>query len=183
VDHISPGQVNALVSIDTPTGLQHLVVTTGVGASSAYDVTVNPIEPGLLAPASFNINGVQYVFASFADGTYVLPAGAISGVNSRTAKPGDLLTLYGVGFGPVTPAAGDGQIEQQLNTLASSFAIKLGGAPVTASYDGLAPQAVGLYQFNITHGSRRCIRQCGAHFFGGRGERNADALRPDQRLS
>jgi uncharacterized protein (TIGR03437 family) len=111
---------------------------------------VNPIEPGLLAPASFNINGVQYVFASFADGTYVPPAGAISGVNSRTAKPGDLLTLYGVGFGPVTPAAGDGQIEQQLNTLASSFAIKLGGAPVTASYDGLAPQAVGLYQFNIT---------------------------------
>ena len=111
---------------------------------------VNPIEPGLLAPVSFNINSVQYVFASFADGTYVLPAGAISGVNSRTAKPGDLLTLYGVGFGPVTPAAGDGQIEQRLNTLASSFAIKLGGAPVTASYDGLAPQAVGLYQFNIT---------------------------------
>jgi uncharacterized protein (TIGR03437 family) len=148
IDYISPGQVNALLSSDTPTGSQQLTLTTGIGTSAAYDITVNALEPGLLAPASFVIGGIAYAAAVFQDGNFALPEGAVGA--SRPAKPGDLITLYGIGFGPVTPAVGDGEITQQLNSLASSFQMSLGGSPLSPSYDGLAPQAVGLYQFNIT---------------------------------
>ncbi len=88
--------------------------------------------------------------ALFSDGTYVLPTGAISGVNSRPAKPGDTIVLYGVGFGPVTPDIPAGQLVQESNSLASSFQLSIGGMPVTPLYDGLAPNYTGLYQFNIT---------------------------------
>jgi hypothetical protein len=40
------------------------------------------------------------------DGAYVLDtsAGAALGINSRPAKPGDLIIAYGIGFGDVTPS-------------------------------------------------------------------------------
>jgi len=150
IDYISPSQVNALVPSDAPTGLQPITVTTPVGTSTSYNVTVNALQPGLLAPASFNINGVPYAVAIFPDGAYALPGGAIAGVNARPARTGDTLTLYGVGFGPVVPAIPAGQIVQQVNSLASSFQVSIGGVPASVLYSGLAPNYVGLYQFNVT---------------------------------
>jgi uncharacterized protein (TIGR03437 family) len=150
VDYISPGQIDVLVSSDTLTGTEQLVVTTVQGNSTAYSVTVNPVEPGLLAPASFNVNNVQYVVALFSDGSYALPTGAIAGVTSRPAKPGDVLTMYGVGFGAVSPVMPAGELVQQLNTLADTFTLSIGGTVATVAYDGLAPGYTGLYQFNVT---------------------------------
>jgi len=149
VDFISTGQVNAQVPSNVGTGPQNLTVKTAGSASTPLSITVNALEPGLLAPASFNIGGTQYVVAQFVDGTYVLPEGAISGLASRPAKPGDTIVLYGVGFGPVTPEIPAGQIVQVANTLASPFAISIGGTPAIADYFGLAPSYVGLYQFNV----------------------------------
>jgi uncharacterized protein (TIGR03437 family) len=85
----------------------------------------------------------------FADGAYVLPTGAISGIVSRPAKPGDTIVLYGVGFGPVTPNIPAGQLVQQSNALASGFQMFFAGMPAMASYAGLAPNYTGLYQFNL----------------------------------
>jgi len=150
IDYISPGQVNALVASNTPTGPQQLTVTTAAGTSAAFNITVNLTEPGLLSPASFTINGTSYAAAFFSDGTSVLPVGAIPGVTSRPAKPGDTIILYGVGFGPVSPSISAGQLVQQSNMLASSFQILVGGMPATVAYAGLAPSFTGLYQFDVT---------------------------------
>jgi uncharacterized protein (TIGR03437 family) len=150
IDYISPGQVNALIPSNVATGPQPLTVTTADATSAVYTLTVNAVEPGLLAPANFNIGGTQYVVALFADGTYVLPTGAISGLSSRPAKPGDEIVIYGIGFGPVTPDIPAGQLVQQANTLADSFQISIGGVVATPAYDGLAPDFTGLYQLNIT---------------------------------
>jgi uncharacterized protein (TIGR03437 family) len=88
--------------------------------------------------------------AQYADGTYVLPEGAVAGLSSRPAKPGDEIVLYGIGFGPVTPNIPAGQLVLQANTLASTFQMSIGGAPVTdVPYSGLAPNFTGLYQFNV----------------------------------
>ena len=146
---ISPTQVNAQVPSNVSTGVQQVALKSGGGTSASLSIMVSALEPGLLAPASFNIGGVQYVVALFLDGTYVLPEGAIAGVNSRPAKPGDVIVLYGVGFGPVTPAVPAGQIVQQSNTIASNFQMSIGGTSAKADYSGLAPNYVGLYQFNI----------------------------------
>jgi uncharacterized protein (TIGR03437 family) len=117
--------------------------------SAPFNINVNAAQPGLLAPPSFAINGKQYAVALFPDGTYVLPAGAIAGVTSRPAKPGETIVLYGVGFGPVTPAIPAGQLVQQANALTSGLQMFLGGILATASYAGLAPNYTGLYQFNV----------------------------------
>ena len=150
VDYISPGQVNAQIPSGVAAGPQPITVMTAVGTSAAYTVTVNPAQPGLLAPPSFKLGGTQYVTAMFPDGvTYMLPPGAIAGVPSRRARPGDTIVLYGVGFGPVTPNIPAGQTVQQSNTLATPIQIFFGQARATLSYSGLAPNAVGLYQFNV----------------------------------
>ena len=150
IDFISPGQVNALVPSHVTTGVQQIILTAGGVASNPVTVTINAVQPGLLAPPSFNVNGTQYAVATFGDGSYVLPTGAISGITSRPAQPGNEIVLYGVGFGPVTPAIPAGQLVQQSNTLQSSFQISLGGIAAQPAYDGLAPNYTGLYQFNIT---------------------------------
>jgi uncharacterized protein (TIGR03437 family) len=147
VAYISPIQVNVQVPSNVATGIQLLTVTSPSGTSLAYQVVLNQIEAGFLAPSNFAINGTQYV-AAFDNGTYVLPTGAISGINSQPAKPGDTITLYGVGFGAVTPNVPAGQIVQGLTAL-PSFNISIGGVPATVRYAGLAPNYVGLYQFNV----------------------------------
>jgi len=150
VDYISGGQVNAQVPSGVTAGSQPVVVKTPIGASAAFNVTVNSLQPGLWAPASFTIGGVSYVGALFPDGvTYVLPTGAIPGIPSRPAKAGDTIVLYGVGFGPVIPNIASGQIVQQSNTLATPVQFNIGSNPATAAYSGLAQTFVGLYQFNL----------------------------------
>jgi uncharacterized protein (TIGR03437 family) len=81
--------------------------------------------------------------------TYVLPPGAVPGIPSSRAKPGDTITFYGIGFGSVIPNIPAGQIVQQSNTLSLPLQVFFGQTPATLSYSGLAPSAVGLYQFNV----------------------------------
>ena len=73
----------------------------------------------------------------------------MSGVNSRPARPGEIITLFGVGFGSVTPSEVAGQVVQQDNALTTPVQFSIGQMPATAPYAGLAPQSVGLYQFNV----------------------------------
>ena len=104
----------------------------------------------MLAPSSFNIGGKQYATALFSDAaTFVLPPGAIAGLASRRAQPGDTITFDGIGFGSVTPDIPAGQIVQRPNLLALPFHLFFGSTEARVSYAGLAPQAVGLYQFNV----------------------------------
>ena len=153
IDYISAGQVNAQVPSNTPTGAQQMTVTNANGTSATYNITVNKTEPGLLAPASFTVGGKQYVVAQFADSTFVLPPNAIAGVPSRQAKPGETIVIYGVGFGPVQDANNQdipaGTVVTAANKLATSFTINIGGTAAPTSYAGLAPNFVGLYQFNV----------------------------------
>jgi uncharacterized protein (TIGR03437 family) len=79
----------------------------------------------------------------------MLPAGAIPGVQSRPAKPGETIVLYGVGFGGVTPNLSAGTLVSQQNTLSNPIEIRFGNVSATLSYAGLAPGATGLYQFDV----------------------------------
>ncbi len=150
VDYISATQVNAQLPSNIATGgTLQLAVTNANGTSMPVNITVNTAEPGLLAPASFKLGANQYVVAQLPDGTYVLPTGAIAGVNSRPAKPGETIVIYGVGFGSVTPNIPAGEIATEANQLAESFEILFGKTSAHLTYFGLAPSFVGLYQFNV----------------------------------
>ena len=152
VDYISPTQVNAELPSNIPTGGPlALTVTSGSLTSAPFTLTVNATEPGLLAPSNFTVGGNQYVVAQHSDGTYVLPAGAIAGVNSRPAQPGETIVIYGVGFGSVTPNIPAGEIASGANQLSANLQIKFGQTPaqVPLPYDGLSPGFVGLDQFDV----------------------------------
>lgn len=150
IDYIGGGQVNAQVPSNVPTGQQQLTVKTAYGTSAAYTVTVNATQPGLYAPQWAVINGTQYVGALFPDGrTFVMPPGAVPGIPSQRAKAGDTIVLYGIGFGSVNGDVSAGQIVQAQNTLALPLRIFIGGTQATVRYQGLAPNYVGLYQFNV----------------------------------
>jgi len=73
----------------------------------------------------------------------------ISGVKSQRAKPGDTIILYGIGFGSVKPTIPAGQLAEMQSELAESFTVSFDGKQATIPYDGLAPNFVGLYQFNV----------------------------------
>jgi uncharacterized protein (TIGR03437 family) len=148
IDYVSSGQVNAQVPSGVGSGPQQLVVATAVGQSAAYTVTVNGTEPGLWAPAMFQVGGKQYVGGQLSDGSWALPTGAVAGYTSRPANPGETITMYGVGFGPVNTAVPAGQIVSGLNSLTTPLTMDFGSAQVTLSYYGLAPELVGVYQFN-----------------------------------
>jgi uncharacterized protein (TIGR03437 family) len=151
VAYVSPGQINAQVPSNVPTGAQAITVTTPVGTSAAATIQVNATQPGFNAPAVFKVGTRQYAAALFPDNaTFALPANAIPGVPSRAAKPGETLTLYGVGFGAVTPTIPAGQVTGGTNALASPLTLSIAGTRATVSYAGLAPGAVGLYQVNFT---------------------------------
>ena len=155
VDYVSPGQVNIQVLDGIPMGAGvPLVVTTSQGQSDPYIVQTSDIAPALLAPAAFDVNGRQYVVATLPSSdpnsiVYVGNPGLISGVNMRPAKPGDVITLYGIGFGQVSPATGAGVIATQATNLVNPVTVMFGQTPATVLYAGLAPNFVGLYQFNV----------------------------------
>jgi uncharacterized protein (TIGR03437 family) len=150
VGYINPGQVNAVVPSNVATGVQQVTVTAATGTSASYPVIVNPTAAGMLAPGYLNLGGAQYLGALFPDfQTFVAPPGAVSGYASRRAKPGDVIIIFGVGFGPVTSNLPAGQIPQGNSILTLPLQIYFGSTLATLQYSGLAPGLVGVYQFNV----------------------------------
>ncbi len=150
VDYVSPGQINALVPGDLSAGPAQVVVSNAQGSSAPFTVNVAAQQPTLLAPDSFVISGKQYVAAFLPDNVNALPAGAIAGVTSRPAKPGETLVFYGLGFGAVSPNVPVGTIApaQQTN-LNTPLHFLFNQTPGKIVYSGLASGFVGLYQFNV----------------------------------
>jgi uncharacterized protein (TIGR03437 family) len=128
-------------------------------------VNIAQTSPGLWAPPELKFGGKQYAGALFKDGSgLVLPPGAVltgdfAGIPSRAALPGDVIVLYGVGFGPVCitttsgcPTIADGAVVTQPNTLQTTLDIVFGGAEGTLAdltYAGLAVGEVGVYEIDL----------------------------------
>ena len=151
--YLSATQLNVQAPEDTATGNVAIMVTNCKATSSAFTFARRTLAPGFLAPSNYTAGGTQYMVATFAsDGAYVLntSTGASFGLNSRPAKPGDLIVAYGVGFGDVTPSILPGVIVGQSNALVNPITLSFGSTPATLSYSGLAGSFIGLYEFYIT---------------------------------
>jgi uncharacterized protein (TIGR03437 family) len=150
---ISPTQLNVQAPEDTAIGNVAITVTNCKETSVPFQFARQSSAPGMLTPAGFNINGIQYMAATFhSDDAYVLDAaaGASLGLNSRPAKPGDLIVAYGIGFGDVTPSIPPGVMAEQINAVVNPVTISFGSAQAGLLYAGVAGNFVGLYEFYIT---------------------------------
>jgi uncharacterized protein (TIGR03437 family) len=147
VDYASPTQVNVQVPLTVAPGSQPVEITSYSGTSPVQTLTVNAAQPGLCF--GFTIDGTQYLTAVAGTSTYILPASANVSVSHRPAQPGETITFFGIGFGPVNPSPPQGQLVQQLNSLTMPFQVFFGSTKAIISYAGLAPGFIGLYQFNV----------------------------------
>ncbi len=99
---VSPGQINVQAP-DVGNGPAQVVVTTGGGASAPF-TTISQ----LYSPAFFPWPGNQPV-ATHLDYSIAAKNGTFSGLTTVPAKPGDVITLWGTGFGPTNPSVPAGQ--------------------------------------------------------------------------
>jgi uncharacterized protein (TIGR03437 family) len=73
--------------------------------------------------------------------------GTFAGVTTVAAKPGEVIVLWGTGFGPTTPATPVGvQVPANLYSTTNPVTVTVGGIPATVYAAALAPGFAGLYQ-------------------------------------
>jgi len=144
VEYISPTQINVLAPDDAKVGPVQVQVTTAQQKSNSLTV-----QKQQFAPAFFTIGGGAYVAASHAN-TYILvgKANLLPGVVTEPAAPGEIIQMYGTGFGPANPPFPTAQLVGTAAVLATNPQITIGGVEASVEYAGLV--GAGLYQFNVT---------------------------------
>jgi len=143
ISYISPTQINLVV----PTlGSASGVVVTNSGATSNL---VNPVVK-TAGPGFFLWPGNQAV-ATRQDFSLAAKAGTFAGLPTVAAKPGDVIILYGTGFGATAPAVPTGvQVpSDQTYSTSSPPVITINNLSATVYGAALAPGFAGLYQVAI----------------------------------
>jgi uncharacterized protein (TIGR03437 family) len=142
--YISPGQINALAP-DVPPGPLTVTVTTPNGTSAPVSATAS-----LYGPAFFPWPGNQAV-ATRPDYSLIAKPGTFSGADTTAAKPGEVIVLWGTGFGPTTPAATPGisTPATQVYSTATLPTVTLGSTPLQVLGAALTPGSAGLYQIAV----------------------------------
>jgi uncharacterized protein (TIGR03437 family) len=141
---VSPSQLNVLAP-DLPAGPTTVTVTNSAGTSAAIAATV-----ATYAPAFFAWPGNQAV-ATRQDFSFAVKAGTFAGATTVAAKPGEVLVLWGTGFGPTTPQppAGVAVPGDQAYTTSTFPSVTINNVPATVFGAALSPGSVGLYQIAI----------------------------------
>ncbi len=141
--YVSPTQINLQAPADASTGTVSIAVSNSAGTSSASSAMLEAMSPAFFASGS-------YVAAVRTDGTIINGTGAAASgyLTAAGAKPGDVLELYGTGFGPTTPAVVPGVVFQGAAATNNTVTVTIGGLPAAVSFAGLA--GAGLYQINMT---------------------------------
>lgn len=145
VQYVSPTQINVVAPADIGTGPVEVKVTSNGQTSDAAIASVQTF-----APAFFAFDG-KYLAATHADNTLLGKQGLFpSAPNATTpARPGEVIVLYGTGFGATDPVITPGQFTDRVAPIAGRVNITIGGIAATVSFAGLVPPFAELYQFNV----------------------------------
>ncbi len=119
-------------------------------------LNLGAVAPALFAFSPVDSGGNTFYAAAQADfSAFIAPedlfGGPVGGVPVQPAAPGDVISIFGTGFGATDPAVPAGRQlgAAELAPLAAAPAIRVGGMPAEVFYAGLAPGLTGVYQFNI----------------------------------
>ena len=143
VYYVSPVQLNVLTPGDLTDGPAVVEVSRGVLKSQPFTVQVQRAAPGLFM---FNPENRRYVAASRNDGSIIGKTTLYPGVTTP-ARPGEVISLWGTGFGRTDPAIPEGQIVPSPLRLAATPVVTIAGATAEVLFAGLTTP--GLYQFNV----------------------------------
>jgi uncharacterized protein (TIGR03437 family) len=139
-EYISPTQINAIAPDDDTIGQVQLQVTTPQGPSYLATVVKQKLSPAFF---TYQSGSTAYVAAIHLDGTLVGPLGP----SSLPAVPGEVIEIYGTGFGPANPAAPTAQLVSQPAPLSLPATVTIGGVNAPVHWAGIVSS--GLYQLNV----------------------------------
>lgn len=152
LSYVSPVQINLQAPNDMATGPVPVVVTT------THGVATSSVTLAQFAPSPFLLDGKHVagiIFRTDGSGAYgggsydiIGPTGSSLGYATVAAKAGDLIELYGTGFGPTNPTEPPGQSFSGAAPTTNPVRLLINNASVTPSFAGLS--GAGLYQINVT---------------------------------
>ena len=124
---------NALVPADVTPGTVPVQTANG-------DLSSVPQEAKLQSSAPAFFRNGKYAVATHADGrSFVSP--------DAPASPGEVIVLYGTGFGLPGTSIPDGQLITVPTPVANPVSVSVSGVPTDVAFAGLV--GPGLYQFNV----------------------------------
>ena len=147
--YVSPGQINAQVPDVALSATAQLTVVTAIAnndctngtPTAAQTVPFAAVSPGLLTFAG----GQGTVLAQHSADYSLVQSGSPAAI-------GEIVVLYGTGFGPTTPPIPAGQIVNSTFQAADTMTFAIGGVTLPAAnvlFAGLTSGFAGLWQFNL----------------------------------
>jgi uncharacterized protein (TIGR03437 family) len=143
IAYISSMQINAIAP-NVPAGSVQVVVKNSSGASQPATAQLSAEQPAFFQWGN-------YAVATRQDFSLAVKNGAIPGTTTVPAAPGDVIILWGTGFGPTSPSAPTGAETPSNATYntANQVTVMVGKASATVYGAALAPGYAGLYQVAI----------------------------------
>jgi uncharacterized protein (TIGR03437 family) len=142
-------QINVQVPDDNNTGTVNVVVTTAAGSATST-ATLSQFSPTFSLLDATHPAGVLLTpsgSGAYGGGTYDLlgPGGAFS-FNTRPVRKGEVVELFGTGFGPTNPTVPAGKAFSGAAPTTNQVTVTVGGVAQTlTAYE----VGAGLYQLNV----------------------------------
>jgi uncharacterized protein (TIGR03437 family) len=159
IAYVQFDQINAQMPVFSGVGPVTLTVILNPGAPTELRsdaAMLDALAP--VAPAFFVASGTTTLAGQVVVNHTPLTLGDPAVIpGGHAAQPGEVVILYGTGFGDTTPAVATGQLAPPgLDPMTTSFTITIGSVTLSSSdtanvrYAGLSPGSLaGLYQFNV----------------------------------
>jgi len=152
LSYVGPGQINLQAPDDTATGSVSVVVTTAGGSATA-SVTLAQFAPSFFLFDSKHVAGVilrSDGSGAYGGGTYDIigPTGTSLGYPTVAAKAGDILELFGTGFGPTNSVVEAGHAFSGAAATTNAVNLRINNVSVIPMWAGLS--GAGLDQINLT---------------------------------
>jgi uncharacterized protein (TIGR03437 family) len=151
--YVSPTQINLQVPDDAATGTVPVVVRTAAGGVVNSTVTLAAFAPSFSLLDGKHVAGIIYRSdgsGAYGGGSYDIigPTGSSLGYSTVAAKAGDIVAIYGVGFGPTSPAVPPGAVFSGAASTTNRVTLSINNMSVTPAFAG--ESSAGLYQINVT---------------------------------
>lgn len=142
VGYISPTQINVLIPDDPGLGMVTVLVTESFNSSNIVFASKVAV-----APALFTFTSKYPVAAHNSDGSFAGPVNLLPGAKTTPAHPGEVIQLFGTGFGPTNPVIPTGVLFSTPAPVAQEVTATVGGVPAKVVGYLIYP---GVYQLNLT---------------------------------
>lgn len=152
--YVSAMQLNIITPATIAAGNNvPVVVYVNNQPSASFNVNLESLAPAFFAWYPGTSENGKYLIAQHLNYTNVGPPGLFPGSapNFTTpAQPGEIIQLYGTGFGPTSPPITAGIETDKVYNLSPTPAATVGGIPATVVFAGLIPSLAQVYQIDVT---------------------------------